>query len=525
MATFEYLDFEVAVSSAEAGQFAVTVLRSPAGEARGLLAWPWSTAQSAGLLADFSLAAAGVGSAAESSAAQAFGAELFQRLFAGEVGYCYQASKATTRMQGKGLRLKLRIEPPALLSIPWELLYDPHHAEFIALSRQTPLVRYLAVLQPIPPLTAGGPLQILGMAASPAELPPLDLAAEQARLAEALAPLHHQGKAELVWASGPRWRDLHGAAQSGQWRVIHFIGHAGYDAEAGEGVLLLEDDARRLRPLRAMELARLLDDQPRLRLVVLNACEGTRGDDEQAFSSLATALVRRGLPAVVAMQFPMTDATAVEFSRSFYSALAAGLPIDTAISGARQALSVSQPQTLAWAAPVLYLRAADGRLWLPAEPAQAMQPTAPPPPPKRTAQVNAQLHIGGNVTGSTIVIGGNAPGAGSGSAGLAAQELQAIEQQMDQLQFALRTLRGQIGTHKLQLAEVQLRVVQSELLSVGSGQPANGGVLIGAGEWLLANTPELREPLARFFQTMLGQKLLAVSGAELASWVRNRLRE
>jgi hypothetical protein len=289
MTTLDYLDFEVSIANGADGVYPVAVLHSPAGEAQSLLRWPWSLPEFDRLLGELQVLLFGVGHGTDQGAARQIGDQLFHALFGGDVGYCFEASKATARTEGKGLRLKLRIEPPSLHSAPWELLYDARAAEFLCLSRWTPLVRYLAVPQPVKALPARPPLRILGMAASPPELPAINLQGEQERLAEALAPLRRQGLVEIEWLPGQSWRTLHHALQQGDWHIFHYVGHATYDPDTREGILLVVDDHGALHPLRSSELARLLHDQPALRLALLNACEGARGDEQQAFSSLATA--------------------------------------------------------------------------------------------------------------------------------------------------------------------------------------------------------------------------------------------
>ena len=88
----------------------------------------------------------------EEEAVQRFGAELFDLLFSGEVRNRYDVSQAEAHHQGKGLRVKLRIQPPVLAVLPWEFLHDPRRGEYLCLSQQTPLVRYLELPQPIRPL-------------------------------------------------------------------------------------------------------------------------------------------------------------------------------------------------------------------------------------------------------------------------------------------------------------------------------------------------------------------------------------
>jgi tetratricopeptide (TPR) repeat protein len=95
--------------------------------------------------------------------------------------------------------------------------------------------------------------------------------------------------------------------------------------------------------------------------VFLNSCEGARGSEGDPFSGTAATLVRRGVPAVVAMQYQITDSAAIEFSRAFYESLADGLPVDAAVTEAR--VAVSMGSMLEWGTPVLYLRSPDGRIF------------------------------------------------------------------------------------------------------------------------------------------------------------------
>jgi hypothetical protein len=526
MTPIDYLDLELAIGPGRSGFYAVHVLRSPSGEAQGELAWPWSAAELQRVRQDLQAAVEGAHLTQTAQMVRTVGETLFHALFSGAIGICYEASRATAHSQGRGLRIKLRIEPPELHVVPWELLFDPGLTEFLALSRQTPLVRYLAVSQPILPLAVEPPLRILVMAASPNGVAALDLKQEQVRLAAALAPLVGQRRAEIVWLAGQRWRDLQEAMQRGPWHVFHYIGHGAYDEAQGEGVLVVADDDGGPRLLSGDEFARLFDGQPALRLAVLNACEGARGDEQRAFSSLGSALVRRGLPAVIAMQYALSDGAAVEFSRTFYTALAAGLPVDAATSEARKALSLSRPQSLEWLTPVLFLRAPDGQLWpsVPPEPVTRAAPGQPAHPGE--AGVHANIHIGGSATGSTIVVGTQLTMA-SGlprATVVSAAEREEIKARIDHLIFAIRTLRGQVEGVKIQLAELQLQLLQNELTKAGTDQAVDTTILTGAGDWLLDNMPDLQDPLNRFFTSVEVRKLFDSAGPPAPTWLRTRVR-
>jgi hypothetical protein len=94
-------------------------------------------------------------------------------------------------------------------------------------------------------------------------------------------------------------------------------------ARAG-GVLLMENEEGGPEPVGAATLSAWLHDEP-LRLVVLNACKSATTalrSGEHPFAGIATALIREGVPAVVAMQFPISDKAAIIFSQTFYQRLA-----------------------------------------------------------------------------------------------------------------------------------------------------------------------------------------------------------
>ena len=365
----DYLDFEVEISPADGGAYSVRVLTSPAGEATETMRLPFdSLALQNRLLALQVALLRGSGTRRridqpEVKTVQQFGAELWGALFAGEINSLFEGSRNKAREQNSGLRLKLRFTSPELAVLPWEYLYDADRGDYLSLSLATPLVRYIPLPQPMEPLTVQPPLRVLGLVVSPDDLAPLDVQREKQRLESALARLRDRGLIELEWLPGRTWRDLQQALRRGPWHVFHFIGHGGFDEVHGEGVIVLADDEGRSHSLSATDLGRFLGDHEPLRLAVLNSCESARGDQADVFSSTAAVLVRRGTPAVVAMQYEITDDAAIEFSRSFYEAIADGLPVDTAVSEARKGIATAVADTLEWGTPVLFMRAPDGVLF------------------------------------------------------------------------------------------------------------------------------------------------------------------
>ncbi len=355
-----YLDFDLEIGPGVANAYPLAVLRSPAGEARETMQFPFSERERENQLLSLQDAIL----ASEQQAVQDFGVALFEALMTGEVRSRFDVSLREAVQQGSGLRLRLRIRPPELAALPWEFLYDPRQAEYLCLSRETPVVRYLELPRPVQPLAVRPPLQILGMVANPEDLdPPLNVAREKQRLDEAIRDLEARGLVTLTWLEGQTARDLQRALRRGPWHVFHFIGHGGFDPDQDEGYLALVDEDGWTVHLSATQLGRLLANHGSLRLALLNSCEGGRGGAQDVFSSSAAILLRRGIPAVLAMQYEITDYAAIELSRTFYESLADGMPVDAALVEARTAISVMVENTAEWGTPVLYMRAPNGELF------------------------------------------------------------------------------------------------------------------------------------------------------------------
>lgn len=364
-----YLDYELEIGPGEGRKFPVTVIRSPAGEAQETMNFPFDHLALENRLKDLQIALLRSGgkhrrlNLPEQQTVQDFGKDLFKALICGETRSRYDVSLNKAIQQGKGLRLKIRVQSPELTALPWEYIFDERQGEYLCLSRKTPVVRYIELPQAIQPIDVKLPLRILGMISSPIDLPSLDVEREKQRIEQAIINLRKKGLVELTWLQGQTWRELQGAMRHGPWHIFHFIGHGGFDIERDEGIICLSDEKGKRDHMSASQLGRLLADHDSLRLVLLNSCEGARSGDRDIFSSSASILVQRGIPAVIAMQYEVTDRAAIEFARSFYEALTDGLPIDASVAEARKAISLAVDNTLEWGTPVLYMRSPDGVLF------------------------------------------------------------------------------------------------------------------------------------------------------------------
>jgi CHAT domain-containing protein len=293
--------------------------------------------------------------------ARRVGARLFAALMRDDIALAFVDARARAEARDRGLRLTLILtDAPALMRLPWEYLYE--RPRFLAQSRETPLVRGLDIpaVRPAEPLTL--PLRILGLVSAPRDEDPLDTAAERAKLEQALQPLVARGVVDLQWVDSGTLSALELAlARPEPVHVLHFIGHGGYDDLLGIGALAFEDEHRSGRPVTGEDLCALLGDQRSLRLVLLNSCEGARTSVADPFSGVATALLACRIPAVVGMQFEITDEAAITFGSRLYQSLAAGTPIDEAIVETRKAIFAAGHEA-EFGTPVLY--AVPGRMKL-----------------------------------------------------------------------------------------------------------------------------------------------------------------
>jgi hypothetical protein len=298
----------------------------------------------------------------ESALLKDFGGRLFEAIFQGELRDTLQRSLSLTRQQRCGLRLLLRLaDAPELARLPWEFLYNQRLNRFLAQSRHTPLVRYLDSPDPPHRLGVEGPLRLLIMISNPTGYPGLDVEQEWDALRGALARLQESGRV-VITRQAASMSALRTLMRKEEFHVFHFIGHGSYKANWRDGVLIMEDRAGQPYEVPGEELGGLLNEHDSIRLAVLNACEGACSDMHDPFSGVAQSLIQQGLPAVVAMQFQISDGAAIIFARELYGAIADGYPLEAALADARGAIR-DEGNPTEWGTPVLYSRAPDGYLF------------------------------------------------------------------------------------------------------------------------------------------------------------------
>ena len=378
MSATEYDDLQLRIDRDADGSYRVLAMAPDGRTARGSFIPPISDSDLDDFVQRVGLARRRRGTAdARMQAITELGSDLFEALIKDEVGTVYHSARGAAAERDRGLRITLRLSgSPELMRLPWEFLYK--RPRFIAQSIWTPVVRALDVDSAMHPQKLRLPLRILAMVSSPSGYPELDAAAERRNLERALSGLRAAGLVEVTWLDRATLGELgRRIAEPDEIHVLHYIGHGAYDEATESGVLVLETPQGRAHDVSGEEIGAMLQDETSLRLVVLNACEGARSSHIDPFSGVATSLVHFDIPAVIGMQFEITDDAAIAFSESLYTGLARGMPIDAALAPARRAIIGAMVAT-EFGTPVLFLRDGNARLFdVMDAPMEAPAPAAP----------------------------------------------------------------------------------------------------------------------------------------------------
>jgi hypothetical protein len=350
----EYLDFEIRIEALANEGYLVSV-RGPGGDARGSLALPTQSPVYQRTIERLAALDTDEASLTE------FGQFLFAALFTPPIKEVYARSQG--KLQGhQGLRLIFDIDAcgAAVAAVPWEFLADPDQGPLAMLD--APIVRYLPIQAPIPTLVAPLPLKVL---LTGADTPPhVQIDRE---LHEIQSTLKALGPHMSVTLEPHLTRPILQRRLRDGYHVWHFVGHGSIGLDGKTGILQFEDATGDVERVSALELSVMLK-RCGLRLVVLNACQSAALRIDP-LRSIAPALVRAEVPAVIAMQLSVSDAGARAFASEFYQALVEGHPIDACVTeGRRAVMAVTGLRQPDWGIPVVYTRAPDGRLFAPPAP-------------------------------------------------------------------------------------------------------------------------------------------------------------
>jgi hypothetical protein len=245
---------------------------------------------------------------------------------------------------------------PWIAEKPWEFAYDAGRRSFLA-TEDIHFVRNVLTAIPADIIPAClGPLRILVAAAQPVGFGHLSIAQEVEVIRRGFEPLMEAGLVTVDVLPRATPSGIHGRLSTGEFNVVHFIGHGVFNEATGEGALMFEDTRGGEVPLGERSVREIFC-QRGVSLVFLNACQSGTGGQAEFNKGVAQALVSHGLPALVANQYSVLDSSATSFAQHFYWSLAQGMTIGQAAREARISVNYSmQGELIDWAVPVVYAR-------------------------------------------------------------------------------------------------------------------------------------------------------------------------
>jgi len=289
-----------------------------------------------------------------------FGTHLFDALFPGVVGRLYD--EARSRQRNRKLDLIFTSMIPWIAEKPWEFAYDKVRDSYLA-TEEIHLIRNVLTAVPaniIP--TRSGPLRILVVSAQPVGYGLLSIEQEVKVILRGFQPLIDAKSATVEVVAHATPNLIHGRLETGDFDVVHFIGHGLFDEKTERGALIFENDRGGKYEVWERSVREIFC-QRGVRLIFLNACQTGSGGRADFNKGVAQSLVAHGLPALVANQYSVLDTSATSFAQHFYWALAQGMSIGQAAREARIAVNYSLTgEPLDWAVPVVYARDPNMRL-------------------------------------------------------------------------------------------------------------------------------------------------------------------
>jgi hypothetical protein len=281
-----------------------------------------------------------------------FGNELFAFLMQGEVGRLYAAVQHDRARQQ--MSVTIFSDRPEVQDIPWEYLQEPGSSGGPGERAVVRLLSTIGLGAPAPVKAAAG-VRILLVSADPVmqtgvSWPDIQASLERIFQAKVTNPL------DLTIVEGASLATISKALRGPKsYDVFHFSGHG--EVRNGEGGLILTGPGADAF-LPADKLAALFRGSG-VRLAVLSACDTSTGNRKDSFAVVADALIRVGIPAVVANQLPVPNSTVATFVGALYDELLISGNIDRAVTRGRRALAyelnrVGGDAGIEWGIPTLH---------------------------------------------------------------------------------------------------------------------------------------------------------------------------
>jgi hypothetical protein len=243
---------------------------------------------------------------------------------------------------------------PASSALPWESLFVPSApVSFLALTRKYSLTRRYVEAKSMPVSPVGQKVRVLFVTANPSMVAPLPgVDQEITTLKQVLGSSPRANFHVITKATVDAVRN---ALNDFRPHVFHFSGHGRYNPEVTSGELILQTEKGRSHLVTSDQLGMMLYEND-VALALLNGCDTGVSSTNDALSSVAGALVKAGVPAVIATMREVMDEAAARFSREFYRSFIAGFTVEASIGEARKALNLDNWD---WSSYALFVGSAD----------------------------------------------------------------------------------------------------------------------------------------------------------------------
>jgi hypothetical protein len=312
--------------------------------------------------------------------AKKLGKALFEALFHRKrthddtLEYLHRCLRAAEEYGGLRIQLTFLEGASQIINLPWEYMCEDISGPFLLQSVAPPIVMVRYIDTKHTESYAGvtikrPPLRALVVISSPKDnrLAPLNSKGEWTALQKAVQGMERDITLDLVEDATLDSLRSQLNKRPDYYDIVHFIGHGGFDPVQKKVVLVFEkphekDEHGEPDEVSAERFAAMLAGHKYLNLVILDCCKGAYSLPNDMFTGVAQSLEQQGVPAVVAMQFEVTDDAATTFASAFYETLGRWRPIEDAFAEGRKAL-IAHARGIEWGTPVMYMRPLEGYLF------------------------------------------------------------------------------------------------------------------------------------------------------------------
>jgi hypothetical protein len=278
------------------------------------------------------------------------GSQLFWLLFEGDLSKLYAQVLSA---ESAGISTPISIEPDAdaLVSIPWEVLFDRSKNSFVALSSRTPIVRCRT--PPVAQSSVVSPNSPLRLLLVEAQMQRVFDPSEDAKMMRDLQEAFPGCLEFLEPLTNPTFEKLMRTVRETRCDILHISGIGNFTSEdyglKGERPRAILIEAGKLTTI---DQFREMLRESNVSLLFLST------DGSAPFARE----VAQDVPLVIALQGQVATETMDKFEPTFYRSLLAGKTFESSLTRGRQVVDTENIGIRDWALIIAYSRLGDSRL-------------------------------------------------------------------------------------------------------------------------------------------------------------------